>query len=157
LKKLRDDLGPGAHFEGASLSGRKPIAKWVFFAPRDGLPSVPEDAGLGQNQISANYLLVGALPDRVGFDEALWTIVFPDHALGRLFDRSRPTDPISTMLAVDRNVLKARVADLMPNFFGVPESFMYLLLAVFSFASCSERGSRLGTGPSHVCLCADMA
>ncbi|MBV9016383.1 MAG: hypothetical protein JO058_12095, partial [Alphaproteobacteria bacterium] len=69
------------------------------------------------------YLLVGSLPDGIGIDEALWTIIFPDHALGRLFERSRPTDPIATMLTAHRNALKARVADLMPNFFGATREF----------------------------------
>jgi len=40
------------------------------------------------------------------------TIIFPDHAIGRLIERSRDADPISTMIEAHRTMLRARVADL---------------------------------------------
>ena len=88
-----------------------------------GYVHLASDRTSGQDCVTANYLLVGALPDGTGFDEAIWTIVFPDHALGRLFDRSRQTDPVPTMLEAHRNILKARVADVLPNLWAATREF----------------------------------
>jgi hypothetical protein len=117
LKQLRNELGAGAYFERAILDGPRPIALWVYFAPLAGFPS-PDDPGLGQECVAAQYLLVGALPDGTGFDSNSWTIVFPDHALGRLFDRWRQADLIATMREAHRNLLKARMAEVMSHFLG---------------------------------------
>ena len=98
-------------------SGIQPIAIWVFLrASTIGSQAFPGDPGLRQASVCAHYLLVGALPDGTGFDEALWTVVFPDHALGRLFDRWRQVNLIATMREAHRNLLKARMAEVMPDF-----------------------------------------
>ena len=99
--KFRRMLPPGLHFEGVRYQGPDPIAAWVYFRPRDSIGTMVgnPDPSLTQPCIGSEFLLLGAIPQpKMVLATGLWTIEVPDHALGRLLERSPRSDPEHVLL-----------------------------------------------------------
>jgi hypothetical protein len=73
--------------EGLQLEGSYPLALWSILKPRDA-HAVNGKGGEAQDCVSVNYVLVGRIGNQVLWAEGLRTLTVPDHALGRVVERS---------------------------------------------------------------------
>jgi hypothetical protein len=104
----------GAVLEGARLEGKAPLAVWSMLKPRLSVAVMPASPSEAQGCVAVNYLLLGVLPDERGAADGLWTLEVPDHALGRLLQRSS-ADPTGCILAAHHAALRLPVAAVVRN------------------------------------------
>jgi hypothetical protein len=62
-----------------------------------------------------NSVVAGAMPRGVGIQENLWTLVIPDHALGRAIERSRFLHPGTIIREAHANLLDLPVQSIAFN------------------------------------------
>jgi hypothetical protein len=106
--KLRKLLGNALTLELLHLKGNYPLALWTVLKPR---VSVTDDPARSQDCVTVNYLIAGTLPLSIGqlgfgFDDGLWSLEVPDHALGRLLERSPQSDLSAVLLDAHHKVLQ---------------------------------------------------
>jgi hypothetical protein len=140
LKRLRQRLEPcGAVFQGSGRTGPYP---WVLFLTFEaGGPAAKETPtsrrlapGEHQDCVVACYLAIyrDAVDSRV-IASGLWSIIIPDHALGRAIQRSRCNDPLPYLLAAHTAALNLPLA----------------LTAVSELAENPPTQLRIAAGPGH--------
>ena len=111
--KIRERFS-AATLEGVRLDGANPIAVWAVLKPR--APVVIDAEApphLLQSCVVVEYLVAGALPTAAaGVAAGLWSLEIPDHALGRLLDRSpRELDLGAVLMHAHHAALRARLDD----------------------------------------------
>jgi len=72
-------------------------------------------AALQQDCVTVNYIVAGNLPGPHKLGEGLWTLEIPDHALGRLIQRTGNAAPVDHIMAAHHAVLGLRQSEIVPN------------------------------------------
>jgi hypothetical protein len=133
FENLRRRLADSAVLEGVRLDGPDPLAVWVVLKPREAIAKAvmasggeenlpePRDA---QDCVVVEYLVVGALPEVIGYAAGLWTLEITDYALGRLLQRSPGADLDGVLLDAHHAALRARLDDVT----GTPANPKRLIL-----------------------------
>jgi hypothetical protein len=152
----------GAVLHTVRYEGRSPIAVWAILKPRTSVAIETEDPRLTQDCITVNYILVGCLTANTAHrGDGLWSLEVPDHALGRLLQRTA-ADPTAILFAAHHAAWRLHVEQVVPDHEYDP-NYQFLPPAGAGAFVCSTRvgeDTSLGT-PSmhlyaHTWLAADM-
>lgn len=114
--RLHRLLTPTATLEGVRFGGNHPIAVWSILCPRKAVTTGKEDGSavdpaLRQACVVLNYAIAYRSEGGARCGEGLWTLEVPDHALGRLTERSQAS-PEAVIRAAHHNLLRLRIDQL---------------------------------------------
>jgi hypothetical protein len=104
----------GCTLECVRLDGPNPWALWSVLKPRTSV-AVNEGPELSQDCVAVHFILAGKLPNDDAFCSGMWTLEVPDHALGRLFQRSGGADPAACIMEAHHVLLRLRMKDVVTD------------------------------------------
>jgi hypothetical protein len=116
FEKIRRRFAGRGVLEGVRLD-RHPIAVWSVVRPYGSINITKNrPPRLAQDCAVVDYLMVGMFPSpdgkiTAGIRTGLWTLEVPDHALGRLLDRSPGADLDEVLFDAHHAALSARLDD----------------------------------------------
>ncbi len=114
--RLHRTLATAATLEGVRLGGHHPIAVWSILCPRNAVLIGKKDGSeidpaFAQPCVAVNYAVVYRSDGVALRGDGLWALEVPDHALGRLMERSQAS-PEAVIRAAHHNLLQLRIDQL---------------------------------------------
>jgi hypothetical protein len=113
FNKLTALLGPGVRSESVDITKRGGVTVWSILVPRGSVVDMDKlvasegrRGSLAQNCVAVNFIVAGKAGRSITVCEGLWSMEIPDHALGRLLERSRLPNPEAVIREAHRNLLE---------------------------------------------------
>jgi hypothetical protein len=103
--KIRQAISPHAALEHARLTGKRPILVCSILKPSDCVAEALDESSfttaelrsMEQDCVIIDAGVIGRLPNSLTASSGFWSLIVPDHAIGRVFQYSRMPDPAAAI------------------------------------------------------------